>query len=60
MIETLQQFEKIEILVNEDPDYLTDEELEQLKIAEEEFKKKETISFIAVKEKWLQGKPLNV
>jgi hypothetical protein len=50
IIKVLQKIEEVRILINEDPDYLTEEELEQLKIAEEEFKNRETISFVDLRD----------
>lgn len=44
LIENLKNILEVEIILENDPDYLTDEELEQLKIAEKEFEKDETIS----------------
>lgn len=60
ILENLRKIDKIEIVEIDDPDYLTDEELEQLEIAEEEVKKGETVSFKNVKEKWFKGESVNV
>jgi hypothetical protein len=60
IIAALEKSEEVRILANSDPNYLTDQELEQLKIAEEEFKNRESISFEDVKGKWLKGKRVNV
>lgn len=54
LIKALQKIEEIKVLVNDDPNSLTNDELEQLQIAEEEFKNKETISFVDLKERWLK------
>ena len=43
LIENLKNILEVEIILENDSDYLTDEELEQLKIAEKEFEKGETI-----------------
>ncbi|MBT4483869.1 MAG: hypothetical protein HOC71_09355 [Candidatus Latescibacteria bacterium] len=44
LIENLKNILEVEIILENDPDYLTDKELEQLQIAEKEFEKGETIS----------------
>ena len=44
LIKRYQNIEPVKIVEENDPDYLTDEELKQFKIAEEELKQGKTIS----------------
>ncbi|MCK4339339.1 MAG: hypothetical protein KAW87_05070 [Candidatus Cloacimonetes bacterium] len=44
LIKRYQKVEPVKIVEENDPDYLTDEELKQFKIAEEELKQGKTIS----------------
>ncbi len=49
ILKKLKKVEEIEVVADYDPDYLTKEESKQLKIAEKEFEKGETISWEEVK-----------
>lgn len=44
ILKKLRQAEEVNVIADYDPDYLTKEELKQLKIAEKEFENGETIS----------------
>ncbi len=54
VVNKLKTIEEIDVIFNDDPDFLTGEELEQLRIAEEEFEKGETISWEALKQELMQ------
>jgi len=60
LIENYRKFEPIEVIEDDDPDYLTQEELREHDEAMKELERGETINFNAVKDRWLKGKPSNV
>lgn len=60
LIENYRRFEPIEVIENDNPDYLTEEELRAHDEAMKELERGETINFNDVKDRWLKGKPSNV
>ncbi len=60
LLEHLRKIHKIRIITDYDADCLTEQELEELRISEAEFKEGGTISFDDVKEKWLKGGSIDV
>lgn len=60
LIENYRRFEPIEVIEDDDPDYLTEEELIIRREALEELERGEAINFNDVKDKWLKGEPANV
>jgi len=60
LIENYPRFEPIEVIEDDDPDYLTEEELREHDEAMNELERGETINFNDVKDKWLKGEPANV
>ena len=59
-IENYRRFEQIEVIEDDDPDYLTEEELREHDEAMKELERGETINFNDLKNRWLEGKPANV
>jgi len=60
LIENYRKFEPIEVIEDDAPDYLTEEELREHDEAMEELERGETINFNDVKDRWLEGKSANV
>ncbi len=60
LIANYQKYEPIEIIEDNDPDYLTGEEIKIRTEAMEELERGETINFRDVKDKWLKGESANV
>jgi hypothetical protein len=60
LIENYRRFEPIEVVEDDDPDFLTEGELREHDEAMKELERGETINFNDVKDRWLEGKPSNV
>ncbi|MGE0087115.1 MAG: hypothetical protein AB7S75_22145 [Desulfococcaceae bacterium] len=60
LLEHLGKIHKIRIITDDDADCLTEQDMEELRIAEAEFEAGETISFDDVREKWLKGGSIDV
>ena len=60
LLEQIGKIHKIRIITDSDSDCLTEQELEELRIAEAEFEEGGTISFDDVREKWLMGESADV
>lgn len=60
ILETLKKMEDVEVLVNDDPDYLNEDEIAELEAAEEDLKNGNTVDFADIKEKWLKGESLDI
>ena len=60
MLEKLKKVEDVEVLVNDDPDYLNEDEIAELEAAEEAVKNGNTVNFADIKEKWLKGKSVDI
>ncbi len=60
LLEYLRKNHEIRIITDDDEDSMTEQELEELRIAEAEFEAGETVSFDDVKEKWLAGESIDV
>ncbi len=55
LLEHIGKINKVRVITDSDADCLTEQESEELRIAEAEFEAGETISFDDVREKWLMG-----
>jgi hypothetical protein len=60
LIENYRRFEPIEVVEDDDPDFLTEDELREHDEAMKELERGETINFNDVKDRWLKGKPSDV